>query len=102
MDLIAPSVVLEQVARALPDDFRENVIIIGSLAAAYHFFANDRKLQVRTKDVDCLLAPRNAPRWRNTEKWVRRKASQGRSLPMDTHAHTEARYRPTCSSRCAQ
>lgn len=58
LDLIAPSVVLKQVARALPDDFRENVIIIGSLAAAYHFFANDPKLQVRTKDVDCLLAPR--------------------------------------------
>ena len=49
---------LKQVAAAIPADFRQNIIIVGSLAAGYHFFGDNSKLQVRTKDVDCLLAPR--------------------------------------------
>jgi hypothetical protein len=56
--LISPSAVLKQVAAAIPEDFRQNIIIVGSLAAGYHFFGDNSKLQVRTKDVDCLLAPR--------------------------------------------
>lgn len=56
--LISPSAVLKQVAAAIPKDFRHNIIIVGSLAAGYHFFGDNSKLQVRTKDVDCLLAPR--------------------------------------------
>jgi hypothetical protein len=58
MTLVSPLAVLKQIARAIPPDCRKNIIVIGSLAAGYHFFGNDPKLQVRTKDADCLLSPR--------------------------------------------
>ncbi len=54
---LSPSEVLAQVAGALPSDVRGNVIIIGSLAAGYHFFAGDGARAIRTKDVDCLFSP---------------------------------------------
>ena len=54
---LSPSEVLAQVADALPSDVRGDVIIIGSLAAGYHFFAGDGTRAIRTKDVDCLFSP---------------------------------------------
>ncbi len=54
---ISASKVLEQVAAAIPADVRENVVVIGSLAAAYRLFADDGTVRVRTKDVDCVLSP---------------------------------------------
>ena len=56
--LVAPATVLKEIAEAIPADCRGNLIIIGSLAAGYHFFGNNPKLLVRTKDADCLLSPR--------------------------------------------
>lgn len=57
MKEVVPGEVLEQVARAVPVEFRSSIIVIGSLAAGYHFRGN-RKGPVRTKDVDCMLYPR--------------------------------------------
>ena len=51
---------LEEIAGAIPEDSRNAIIIIGSLAVGYHFFANQEEMVVRTKDVDCLLSPRIA------------------------------------------
>jgi len=55
--MLSPAEVLAQVAAALPDQVRPSVVIIGSLAAAYHYFAGDSYRAIRTKDVDCLLSP---------------------------------------------
>jgi hypothetical protein len=57
---LSPSDVLAQVARSLPDRVRPHVIIIGSLAAGYHFFAGDGARAIRTKDVDCLFSPHSS------------------------------------------
>lgn len=54
---LSPSEVLAQVAEAMPANVRGNVIIVGSLAAGYHFFAGDGAKAIRTKDVDCLISP---------------------------------------------
>lgn len=57
MNFLSPRDVLKQVAAALPEECRDSVIIIGSLAAGYHFFGDDPESQVRTKDVDCMISP---------------------------------------------
>lgn len=57
---VSPREVLEQVSSALPAAVRERVIVVGSLAAGFHFFGSRRGRGVRTKDADCLLAPRLA------------------------------------------
>lgn len=57
MKLLSPDAVLEQISAALPDDCRQNVIIVGSLAAGYYFFAGNGEHSIRTKDVDCMFSP---------------------------------------------
>jgi hypothetical protein len=57
VNFLSPRDVLKQVAAALPEECRDSVIIIGSLAAGYHFFGDDPESQVRTKDVDCMISP---------------------------------------------
>lgn len=49
--------VLAEVATAIPSDVHPNIIIIGSLAAAYWLFHGDESFSVRTKDIDCVLSP---------------------------------------------
>lgn len=55
---ISPHDVVARIAKAIPAAARERVILVGSLAAGFHFFGNHADPIVRTKDVDCLLAPR--------------------------------------------
>lgn len=57
MTPLTPDAVMAQIAAALPEDCRPTVIIIGSLAAGYHFFAGDAQRSIRTKDVDCMFSP---------------------------------------------
>jgi hypothetical protein len=57
VDYLSPSEVLEQVAAALPAGMRDNLIVCGSLAAAYWFFAGDGSRAIRTKDIDGLCSP---------------------------------------------
>lgn len=57
MSQISPSKVLAEVAAAVPEACLQNIVVIGSLAAGYHFFKDDPSKAVRTKDVDCVLAP---------------------------------------------
>lgn len=82
MKLVSPAKVLTQVASAIPTECRQHVIVIGSLAAGYQFFGDNDEQAVRTKDVDCVLAPRIAaiPSGENTAQtlldngWRRREA----------------------------
>jgi hypothetical protein len=54
---VSPGKVLAEVAAAVPADVHPNIIIIGSLAAAYWLFHGDDTFGVRTKDIDCVLSP---------------------------------------------
>jgi hypothetical protein len=54
---VSTRAVLKEVADAIPADARPNIIVIGSLAAAYWLFPADGTIGVRTKDVDCVLSP---------------------------------------------
>ncbi len=57
-DWISPGEVLAQVASAIPEDCRRNVVVIGSLAAGYQLLGGTPSTGFRTKDVDCMLSPR--------------------------------------------
>lgn len=54
---LSPESIMRQISEAIPRNVRGDVIIIGSLAVGYHFFAGDPEAAVMTKDVDCLLSP---------------------------------------------
>lgn len=58
MSLVSPRAVLARVARQVPARCRPNIIVIGSLAAAYHLLGEGEDVPVRTKDIDCILVPR--------------------------------------------
>lgn len=54
---ISPTEVIQRLADALPESCRENVVVIGSLAAGYRYFSKEEDARVQTKDIDCLLRP---------------------------------------------
>jgi len=55
--LLSPDGIMRQIAEAIPARVRGDIIVVGSLAAAYHFFGHGPDEGVMTKDVDCLLSP---------------------------------------------
>jgi hypothetical protein len=57
---IPPARIFEDVANSIPAKFHESIMVIGSLAAGYHYFGSDREKEVRTKDIDCMVVPRVA------------------------------------------
>jgi len=57
MTPLPPDSIMRQIAEVIPEDVRGDIVIIGSLAAGYHFFGDDPDAAVMTKDVDCLLSP---------------------------------------------
>jgi len=57
MKEIKPIEVIRKVAGALPPECRENIVIIGSLAAAYAYLVDNQNMIVQTKDIDCLVKP---------------------------------------------
>lgn len=54
---ISPAAVLQEIASAIPERTKANLIVIGSLAVGYRYFGRADKMAVRTKDADCLLVP---------------------------------------------
>lgn len=57
MDNISPVNVFKEVSDAIPAEYHSDIIIVGSLAAGYHFFGKNENLPVRTKDIDCVIYP---------------------------------------------
>lgn len=58
MRQVSPREVFARVARQLPADCRSHLVVVGSLAAAYHLLGDGEDTSVRTKDMDCILVPR--------------------------------------------
>jgi hypothetical protein len=54
---LSPAGILRAIAQAIPGDCHDHMTVVGSLAAGYHFFGREPGVQVRTKDVDCVITP---------------------------------------------
>ncbi len=76
-----PEMVFDMIGRDLPDDLRPNILVVGSLAAAYHFREEIHRGGITTKDADIVVHPAGAlaqcqqiatrlleAGWRRTEK----------------------------------
>ncbi|MDF1576748.1 MAG: hypothetical protein P1P86_16300 [Bacteroidales bacterium] len=57
MNKVNPSEVLKQVSDVIPENCRENIIIIGSLAASAAYSSDKKVMAVQTKDISCLIRP---------------------------------------------
>ena len=58
MEFVNPARIITEIASAIPEETRKELIVIGSLAVGYCYFRNQDDMTVRTKDADCLLSPR--------------------------------------------
>lgn len=58
MSDISPAKIMQDVARSIPSGFHKLIVVVGSLAAGFHYFRNDEDREVRTKDIDCMVSPR--------------------------------------------
>jgi hypothetical protein len=82
MSTLPARTVMQQVAEAVPRDLQREIIIVGSLAAAYHFFGQDPGGEITTKDVDGMLSP-NAHAIRNGRAIAERLFEAGWTLKKD-------------------
>ncbi len=55
---VSPLTVLQEITNAIPESCKSKLIVIGSLAVGYCYRNQLKGMAVRTKDADCLLAPR--------------------------------------------
>lgn len=55
-----PRVLFDMIAHDLPDELRPNILVVGSLAAAYHFREKIHRDGIATKDADCVIHPAGA------------------------------------------
>jgi len=54
---VTPNDIFAKISVSLSAEVREHIVVIGSLAAGYHFFHADASVSVQTKDIDCVLEP---------------------------------------------
>ncbi len=59
-DLLDPKLMFEMIAAQVPEDLHGNVLIVGSLAAAYHHREQLKTHAVNTKDADVVVQPAGA------------------------------------------
>ncbi len=59
-DRLDPRMLFEMIAHDLPDELRPHVLVVGSLAAAYHFRDAIHRDGIATKDADCVIHPAGA------------------------------------------
>jgi len=60
MTQLNPKMLFQLVASHLPDDLHDNVLIVGSLAAAYFYRDRIETGSINTKDADVVVRPAGA------------------------------------------
>lgn len=58
--LLDPNLLFDLIARHVPADLKPNILVVGSLAAAYHHRDKLRLQGVNTKDADVVIQPAGA------------------------------------------
>lgn len=86
-DMLVPKMIFEMITDHVPKDLHDNMLIVGSLAAAYHYREQLQTRAVNTKDADVVVQPAGALRECKSiaerlleENWRR---YPGKCFPMD-------------------